>query len=93
MAQVTTNTQPFIEAEVYSQLILENLHDGMLPAEFTRNVTDFPNGTTLHIKTIGTVTIQEAEEDTPLSYSPIDTGQVTLTISNYIGDGYVKLAA
>src|SRR6478752_3401840 len=86
--QLTTNTRAFIEAEQYSDFILKNLHDGLLPETFYRNVSDFGNGTTLHIKTVGTVTIQEASEDTPLIYNPIETGEITLTITEYIGDAW-----
>lgn len=84
--QVTGNSAAFIEAEQYSSFILNNLHDGMLPGVFYRNVSDFGSGTTLHIKTVGTVTIQEAAEDTPLVYNPIESGEVTMQITNYIGD-------
>lgn len=45
-------------------------------------------GDTLNIKSIGTVTIQEASEDTPLVYNPIDTGSVTLSITDYEGDAW-----
>lgn len=86
--QLTDNSRAFIEAEVYSQFILENLHDGLLPESFWRNVSDFASGETLHIKSIGTVTIQDAEEDTPLVYSPIETGEVTFRITEYKGDAW-----
>lgn len=86
--QVTSNTRAFIEAEQYSSFILMNLHDGLLPDSFYRNVSDFGSGTTLHIKTIGTVTIQEAEEDTPLVYNPIETGEITFQITEYKGDAW-----
>lgn len=52
------------------------------------NVTDFGSGTTLHIKTIGSVTVQDAAEDVPLIYNPIESGQVTLTITQYKGDAW-----
>lgn len=86
--QLTTNTRAFVESEQYSSFILLNLHDGLLPETFYRNVTDFGSGDTLHIKTVGTVTIQEAAEDTPLVYNPIETGEVTLTITDYVGDAW-----
>lgn len=86
--QVTSNSQAFIEAEQYSSFILNNLHDGLLPETFYRNVSDFGSGTTLHIKTVGSVTIQEAAEDTPLVYNPIESGEVSLQITNYIGDAW-----
>ena len=86
--QLTTNTRSFIEAEQYSDFILMNLHDGMLPESFYRNVADFMNGDTLHIKTIGSVTLQETEENVPLVYNPIESGEITFTITEYIGDAW-----
>ena len=86
--QLTTNTTSFIEAEQYSAFILKNLHDGLLPGSMYRNVSDFGSGDTLHIKTVGSVTIQDAAEDTPLDYNPIETGEITFTISEYEGDAW-----
>lgn len=82
--QNTQNSTHFIEAEQYSTFILENLNDGLLPGNFYREVSDFGTGSTLHIKTIGTVTIQETSELTPLTYNPIDTGEVQLSITDYV---------
>lgn len=88
MSQLTSNTSAFIEAQQYSQFILENLHDYLLPEGMWRDVTDFGSGTTLNIKTVGTVTLQDAAEDTPLNFSPIDTGTLQLSITDYIGDAW-----
>jgi len=87
-SQNTINTTSFIEAEQYSAFILSQLHDGLLPEQFYRNVSDFGNGTTLNIKTIGTATIQETAEETPLVYNPIDTSTVTLEMTDYVGDAW-----
>lgn len=86
--QLTSNTRAFIESEQYSDFILLNLHDGLLPGTFYRDVKDFGSGDTLHIKTIGSVTLQEAEEDTPLVYNPIESGEITFTITEYKGDAW-----
>lgn len=86
--QLTTNTRSFVEAEQYSDFILMNLHDGLLPDTFYRNVADFMHGDTLHIKTIGTVTLQEAEEDVALVYNPIESGEITFAITEYVGDAW-----
>lgn len=86
--QTTSNTTAFIEAEVYSQFILENLHDGLLPGAFYRDVTDFPSGTTLNIKVVGDATLQDVEEDKALTYTPLDTSTITMTITEYLGDGF-----
>ena len=86
--QNSQNSAAFIEAEQYSKFMLENLDDGFLPTQFYRNVSDFAKGTTLNIKTVGTVALQEVAEGTPLIYNPIDTGSVTLSISDYAGDAW-----
>lgn len=86
--QVTSNTRAFIESEIYSDFILMNLHDGLLGGAFYRDVADFGKGDTLHIKTVGSVTLQEAEEDTPLIYNPIETGEITFAITEYKGDAW-----
>ena len=86
--QLTTNTRSFIEAEQYSSFILTNLHDGLLPESFYRNVADFLHGDTLHIKTIGKVTLQETEENVPLVYNPIESGEITFKITEYIGGAW-----
>ncbi len=86
--QITDNTRAFIESEQYSSFILLNLHDGLLGETFYRNVSDFGSGDTLHIKTVGSVTLQEAAEDTPLVYNPIETGEITFSITEYKGDAW-----
>lgn len=78
----------FIEAEQYSQYLLMNLYDGLLPTNLYRNVSDFGSGNTLHIKTIGEVTLQEVTEDESFTYNPIESGEVQLTITDYPGDAW-----
>lgn len=88
MSNITLNTPSFIEAQQYSQFILRTLPTAILPQTFYRDVSDFGAGSTLNIKTIGTATIQEVEEDTPLVYNPIETGNITLSITDYVGDAW-----
>ena len=88
MSQNRGNSTAFIEAEQYSAFILQNLHDGMLPGTMYRNVSDFGSGNTLHIKTVGSVTIQDGAEEVPFDYTPIESGEVTLTITDYVGDAW-----
>lgn len=88
MSQNRANSTAFIEAEQYSAFILRNLEDGLLPGSMFRNVSDFGSGNTLHIKTIGSVTIQDGAEEVPFDYTPIESGEVTLTITDYVGDAW-----
>tara|TARA_R110002020_G_scaffold455772_1_gene671993 strand:- start:49 stop:1032 length:984 start_codon:yes stop_codon:yes gene_type:complete len=84
----TGTTPAFIESQQYSQFILDNLHDYLLPEGMWRDVTDFSSGTTLNVKTVGTVSLQDAAEDTPLNFHDIDTGTLTLSITDYVGDAW-----
>lgn len=86
--KLANQSQAFVEAQVYSQFILDNLPDVLLPEGFYRDVSDFGSGTTLNIKTVGTVTLQDAAEDVPLVFNPIDTGTINLTITDYLGDAW-----
>lgn len=86
MPQNRANSTSFIEAEQYSAMILRNLTDGLLPGQMYRNVSDFGSGNTLHIKSVGSVTIQDGAEEVPFDYTPIESGEVTLTITDYVGD-------
>ena len=88
MSQNRGNSTAFVEAEQYSAFILRNLNDGLLPSTFYRNVSDFGSGSTLHIKTIGAVTVQDGAEEVPFEYTPIESGEVTMTITDYVGDAW-----
>lgn len=86
--QTTANTTAFIEAEVYSDLVLRALHDQMLPAGMYRDVSDFPSGTNYNVKVIGSATVQDVEEDKAIAYKPIDSNTLVLNITNYEGDAF-----
>lgn len=88
MSQQVSNSSAVIAAEIYSRFLVENLPEIMLPEGFARDVTDFGNGTTLNIPTVGSVTLQEAAEGTPLVFNPIDSGTVTLSINEFPGDAW-----
>ncbi len=88
MAITSSSNGSFIEASQYSSFILQNLHDGLLPATFYRNVTDFGNGEVLNIKTVGSAVIQEITENEDITYNPIESGNVQLRIEDYIGDAF-----
>lgn len=88
MAHNTTNSTAVIEQEVYSRFIVDNLHDGLLPDSFSRNVADFGSGERLNIPVIGSATVQDVEEEVPMSYNAIDTGRVYLQITDYVGDAW-----
>lgn len=88
MSITTASNRTFIESEQYSDFILRNMEDGLLPQNFYRDVTDFGSGETLNIKSIGEATLQEVSEDVALTYNPIESGEVQLQITDYPGDAW-----
>lgn len=85
---ITTQTnREFIE-EQYADYILENMQDGLLPGGFYRDVSEFGRGEVFNIKTVGEVQLVELEEDKAITYSPIDSGEVQLRITDYVGRGF-----
>lgn len=88
MSQNRANSSAFIETQQYSTMILTNLHDGLLPGQFYRNVTDFNSGSILNIKTVGSVTVQDVAEDVAVDYTPIESGTIQMTIKEHVGDAW-----
>lgn len=83
-----TNADAFNDAEKYSRFLVKALPEIMLPGGMYRNVSDFADGSTLNIPTVGTVTLQEVEEGVPMDFKSIDSGNITLHITDYVGDAW-----
>jgi hypothetical protein len=72
---------------VYSEIILDEIEGGFLPEGMHRDVSDFQDGDTLYIPSFGEVVLRDIQEDKDIPVDAIDSGQVTLTISEYVGAG------
>lgn len=84
----TSNTTALIRAQVYSEIILDEIvKNQYLPEGLHRDVSDFQDGDTLNIPTFGEVVLREISEDVDIPVDPVDTGSITLTISEYVGAG------
>lgn len=80
----TQNQSPLIKAEVFSEFLLEQIIQGTLPDGLYRNVSDFGDGETLFIPVMGETTLRDYAEDVPVQYDAVDTGQISLTITQYV---------
>jgi len=87
VGNTTDNTSALRRAEVYSQLTLDTLKDDFLPEGIHRDVSDFQDGNTLHITTFGDLVLRDLDEDKPTPIDPFDSGEITLTITEYVGSG------
>jgi len=83
----TTNTTALVRAQVYSEIILDEIEGQFLPEGMHRDVSDFADGDTLFIPTFGEVILRDIQDDKDIPIDAIDSGQVTLTIQEYVGAG------
>lgn len=83
----TANTSALRRAQVYSDMILDTIHDDFLPEGIHRDVTDFQDGDTLYITTFGDVVLRDLTEDEDTPVDALDSGQITLTITEHVGSG------
>ena len=81
------NTSPIRRAEMYSSIILDEIKGGFLPEGIYRDVTDFQDGDTLNITTFGEVVLRDLSEDQDTPVDAMDTGSITLTITEHKGAG------
>lgn len=83
----TSNSTALRRAEVYSEMILDTLQDDFLPEGIHRDVSDFQDGDTLHITTFGDLVLRDLTEDVATPIDPMDSGEITLAITEYVGNG------
>lgn len=87
MSNTTANQSPLIKAQVFSEFMLETINDGFLPDGLHRDVSDFGDGDTLYIPVMGETVLRDYVEDTGVEFDAVDTGQITLTITEYVSAG------
>lgn len=85
MTNTVANTSAVVRATVHSNLMLECLKEDPLIDGLYRNVTDFGDGNSLQIPTLGSVTIHDIQSGQPVPKSQLSTGTIGLQITNYKG--------
>lgn len=83
----TGNSSALIKSTVFSEFLLKAIHEGLLPDGFHRDVSDFADGDTLQIPVLGEGTLRDYAEGESAKYDPIDSGSLTLTITEYVQAG------
>ena len=84
MSHTVANSGAFIE-KAYDDVILTNLQELLIPEIFYRNVSAFGSGTTIDIKTLGAVSLQEVTSDKAVPFSQLDSNTIQLVINEYVG--------
>lgn len=82
----TGNTSALIRSQVWSN----QLKDVYYPELIAQNaglvdwITDFPDGNTINIPSIGTMEVNDYVEDQAVQYTALDTGNFQFSINEYI---------
>lgn len=88
MSETSLNTTALRRANVWSSLLKEVLRDEVGTAAMATNLlTEFPDGDTFNIPSVGEATVRGYSENTPVVYDALDTGNFTFTISEYVQAG------
>jgi len=71
----------------WSAELKESLKDELYAQGFVRWLTDFPDGDTFKIPSIGDATVRDYVEDTPIVYDSLQTGNFDFSINQYKQSG------
>jgi hypothetical protein len=71
-------------SNVWSAELKEVLADQLQATGYVRWLTDFPEGDTFNIPSIGQATVRDYSENDPVVYDALDTGNFTFTITEYL---------
>lgn len=83
-AGFTTNSnEHLIRAQLWSNQIKDVLEEELFAMRYVDMITDFPDGDTLNIPSLGQAEISDYEEGQAVRYTAMDTGNFTFTITEY----------
>lgn len=83
----TANSALLIRSEVWSTELKEILRDELMAMQYVDWMTEFPDGDTFTIPSIGVGDVDDYVEDTNIVYRPLDTGEFQFTITEYLSSG------
>jgi hypothetical protein len=83
----TANSTLLTRAELWSSELKETLKDDLMGMNWVDIINDFPDGDQFNIPSIGDAQVDDYTEDTTVQYRPLDTGEWTFTIDEYLSSG------
>jgi hypothetical protein len=83
----TANSALLTRTEVWSNELKEILRDELDAMRHVDWMTDFPDGDTFTIPSIGSGDVDDYVEDTDVVFRPLDTGEFQFTITEYLSSG------
>ena len=84
MAGFTTSSNDhLIRSNLWSARLKEVLEDELMGTRYVDMITDFPDGDTINIPSIGQAEVNDYSEDAAIQYNAMDTGNFTFSITDY----------
>lgn len=79
----TSNNQHLIRSQLWSSQLKEVLEDELFAQKYVDMITDFPDGDTINIPSIGQAEVLDYDEGQAVRYTAMDTGNFTFSITEY----------
>lgn len=88
MAGFTTgNNAHLIRSQLWSNQLKEVVLDELMGWKWVDMITDFPDGDTINIPSVGQASVYNYAENMPIRYSSVDTGNFQFSINDYVAGG------
>jgi len=79
----TGSNEHLIRSNLWSSELKEILEDELFAQRYVDMITDFPDGDTLNIPSIGQAVVNDYAEGQAIKYNAMDTGNFTFSITDY----------
>lgn len=83
----TANITHLVRSELWSRELKDVLEDELMASRYVRWLTEFPDGDTFTIPSIGQAMVRDYAENAPVVYDALDTGEFQFTITEYVQSG------
>lgn len=80
----TANTAQLRRAQLWSSGVKEVVLDEVMAQQWVNWLTDFPDGDQFNIPSIGELPVRDYNENQPIVYDALDTGNFTFAITDYV---------
>lgn len=77
------NNEHLIRSNLWSKQLKSLLEEELMGMKYVRMITDFPDGDTLNIPSIGAAEVMDYDEGQAVRYTAMDTGNFTFTVDQY----------
>ncbi len=88
MSMTTANSDLLIRSEIWSRELKEVLLDELMAQKYVRWLSEFPDGTTFTIPSIGQATVRDYVENDPIIFDALDTGEFQFSITEYLSSAH-----